>query len=184
MSATNQVFLCLLGLGLTAGGVGVWAIWPTPRKVAKAARAVERHRRGDTVARVEPKAPEAEGVEPAEPVLADEPVEETAPESGGEPASEPDSEPATAPEPAEPFAHPYPEEPSWWAEPTPFAASAGTEPGVLPDPPFFLEIDQRFGPSSFDLESLEFTRGWHRAERAELKRALDMEPEEYGERAA
>jgi hypothetical protein len=135
MSAVNEVVVTLLALGAVGCGVLVWAIWPTPKRVQRAARAVQRKRRGATVVRVDPVATEP------------------APEPLGEP--EVPAAPETDPESVQPS----PADPAWWGFP-PGVQVRWTASPDEPTPLFHAPGKHRY-PDDLDMES--FTGSWSRA---------------------
>jgi len=139
MSMMTQVFLCAMALGLLAAGVLVWAIWPTTERIrVAAARAVTRQRRGRSVVRVDPVAPEPVG-----------PTEEERTE---------DEERAAEPEFEEPT---WSNDPGWWGRPAAAEPQRWTADPEEPTPLFSFPGRHRY-PEDLNQES--FTDTWNRAD--------------------
>jgi len=156
MSALNEVIVCLGAIVLLAAAVFVWAYWPTEKRVERAAQAVQRHRRGETVVRVDP----------VEPVVV----------AGGDEERTEDEEPVAAPEPVDEPA--FPNDPMWWDRP----AATGKRWTASPDEPtpLFSAPGKHRYPE--DLVQESFTDSWNRADLiAEIRR---QEAQQAGVEAA
>jgi hypothetical protein len=161
MSALNEVVISLGALMLLGAVVVVWAYWPTEKRVERAAQAVQRHRRGATVVRVDPVAPDPAAAGPGEEERTEEPSATVEPE----PADEPE------------VRQPSPDDPAWWSLTPP----PENWTGFLDEPtPLFSAPGRHRYPDDLDQES--FTDTWNRDEL--LDRIRQIEAQQAGVEAA